>query len=69
MLLETIAKNAAALRRTGPDAIERAKRLGVPAYYQDPQGGPGFIKEYPDGRQERVDLQDLREVVLDTDTL
>ena len=64
MLIDNIAKNAAALRQAGPDAIQRAKRLGVAAYYRDQLGGPGFIKEHPDGRRERVDLKDSKEVVI-----
>jgi hypothetical protein len=65
MLLETIKKNAGALREAGPAAVERAKRMGVPAYYGDKQGLPGFIKQYPDGRQERVTLVDGEEVSLE----
>lgn len=68
MLLDTIAKNAAALRQAGPDAIQRAKRLGVAAYYQHQDGGPGFIKEYPDGRRERVDLRNSKEIVIEPAT-
>lgn len=66
MLLDTIEKNAVALRVAGREAIARAKRLGVAAYYEDPSLGEGIIKDMPDGTLLRITVEDGQEVVLET---
>lgn len=53
MILFDVARDkAAAIGDAGRQAVEAAKRAGVPACYLDPASGDGVIREYPDGRRE-----------------
>jgi hypothetical protein len=54
ILFEKVRQNAEALRQVGARALEEARRAGVPAYYMDPAYGDDIIREYPDGRRERM---------------
>lgn len=66
MLLDTIEKNAIALRAAGREAIARAKRMGVAVYYEDASLGDGIIRELPDGTLQRVRIEGEHEILLET---
>jgi hypothetical protein len=54
MLFDKIRENAEGLRLMGERAVEQAARAGVAAYYMDPAHGEDIIREFPDGRRERI---------------
>jgi hypothetical protein len=55
MLFDKIDENAAALRQIGMIALAEAKKAGTFVAYMDPAYGDDIIREYPDGRRERID--------------
>jgi hypothetical protein len=55
MLFDKIEENAAALRQIGMDALAETKRAGTFAAYMDQACGDDIIREYLDGRRERLD--------------
>jgi hypothetical protein len=55
VVIETLHRNAAAIRRVGQHALDEARKAGVPVYYTDyPTYGNDVIREYPDGHRERL---------------
>jgi hypothetical protein len=55
VVLETLRRNAEAIRQVGQRALEKARRAGVLAYYTDrPTYEDDLIREYPNGRRERL---------------
>ncbi len=54
ILFERARKNAAALRSIGAKALDEARQVGKPVRYLDPAYGHDVIREYPDGRRERL---------------
>jgi hypothetical protein len=55
VVLETLRRNAEAIRQVGQRALDEARSAGVPVYYTDrPAYGDDIIREYPDGRRERM---------------
>ena len=58
-MLEEFDAQAEALKQVGPNARAAARKAGVPISYLDPAYGSDVIREYPDGRRERV-LNGLR---------
>jgi len=55
MLFDKIDENAAGLRQIGMIALAEAKKAGSFVAYMDPAYGTDIIREYPDGRRERID--------------
>ncbi|CAO4152697.1 MULTISPECIES: hypothetical protein [Methylorubrum] len=56
-LFDSLRRNAEAIRRIGVEAIDEAKRLGVPSHYVDPVVGEGIVREWPDGTRQRLRRQ------------
>ena len=54
VLFDRLRRNAEAIRLMGVEAIEEAKRLGVPSHYVDPAVGEGIIREWPDGTRQHL---------------
>jgi hypothetical protein len=54
LLSEWLRQHPDALRQVGVRALEDAKQAGVPVAYLDPEYGDDIIREFPDGRRERV---------------
>lgn len=54
ILFERARQNAAALKNLGARAREEARQVGKPVRYLDPAHGDDIIREYPDGRRERL---------------
>ena len=54
ILFEKIQENAEALRQVGARALADARRAGVPVYYMETAHGDDIIREFPDGRRERL---------------
>ncbi|MCP1550097.1 MULTISPECIES: hypothetical protein [Methylorubrum] len=54
ILFDKLRRNAEAIRHMGVEAIEEAKRLGVPSHYVDPAVGEGIVREHPDGTRQRL---------------
>ncbi len=44
-------------------AIEKARRAGFPAYYIEDCIGEGVIRQMPDGRKERIVVQQGKAIV------
>ena len=55
MLFDTIEQNAEAPQKAGMRALANAKKAGTFVAYMDPAYGDGIIREFPDGRRERID--------------
>jgi hypothetical protein len=54
LLSEWLRQHPDALRQVGVRALEDAKKAGVPVAYLDPEYGDDIIREFPDGRRERI---------------
>ncbi len=54
ILLDSIRRNADGLGRIGMRALHEAQQAGVAIYYMDPAFGNDVIREFPDGRRERL---------------
>ncbi len=54
LLSEWLRQYPNALRRVGVRALEDAKRAGIPVHYMEPLYGGDIIREFPDGRRERI---------------
>lgn len=55
VVLETLRQNTEAIRQVGRRAQDEARRAGVPVCYIDRSAyGDDIIREYPDGRRERM---------------
>lgn len=53
-LIDLILQNPEALRRVGETALEDARKAGAAIYYIDDAFGDDIIREFPDGRRERI---------------
>jgi hypothetical protein len=53
-MLDEFDAQAEAIKQVGPNARAAARAAGVPISYMDPEFGDDIIREYPDGRRERV---------------
>ena len=53
-LFDKAHQNADALRRVGERALSDARKAGVPACYIDAAHMNDHIREFPDGRRERI---------------
>ena len=54
VIFDKALQNAEALRQVGERALAEAKRAGVPVYYMEDAFGNDIIREFPDGRRERI---------------
>lgn len=54
ILFDRAHENAAALKNLGAKAREESRQIGKPVRYLDPAYGNDIIREYPDGRRERL---------------
>jgi len=63
LLSEWLRQHPNGLRQVGVRALEDARRAGVAVVYVDPAYGDDIIREYPDGRRERVIRSEGNEVV------
>ncbi|MEH3120276.1 MAG: hypothetical protein PGN25_22515 [Methylorubrum populi] len=63
ILFDKLRRNVDAIRHMGVEAIEEAKRLGVPSHYVDPAVGDGIVREWPDGTRQRLRRSEGRVVV------
>jgi hypothetical protein len=54
VLFECYALSSEAIGRIGEDVRAQARATNTPVSYTDPASGTDVIREYPDGRRERV---------------
>lgn len=54
LLSEWLRQHPDALRQVGARALADAKEAGVPVHYMEPAFGDDIIREFPDGRRERI---------------
>ena len=54
LLFEWLRQHPDALRQVGVRALADAKKASVPVYYMEPAYGNDIIREFPDGRRERI---------------
>ena len=66
MIIEKWRANESKIKRSGPLAIEAARKAGVPAYYRDLELGEGIVKEMPDGSRHLVEIVDGKDLVRKT---
>jgi hypothetical protein len=64
--LKGLARTRRPWRKWDNAPSQKAKALGVPAYYVDPTLGACIIKELPDGTRQRVERIEGKEIVLET---
>jgi hypothetical protein len=55
IIFDRARENAEAIRRIGERAREEARQAGTCIYFIDKTRSEYIIREYPDGRQERVE--------------